>query len=244
MTDLELRLDKDSPVPLYHQLQEHLKQLIMDGTLEPHRQLPSENELSRSFHISPMTARHALNELAQDGLIYRQQGRGTFVAERPFDHSLLQFVGFSEDMRARGLEPDSKILVWERCAPPPDVARAMGVEEGQALLRVRRLRLADGAAVGIHDVFLRGVALARRELEEKKSLYRLLEEKGVALAEAEESFEAVSATEEEGRLLEIAPGSPLLRVHRLTFDQSGAPVEHVVATYRADLYRYTIRIKR
>lgn len=240
----QFAIDKQSPVPLYHQLQEHLKQLISNGELEPHDRVPSENELAQRYDISPMTVRQAMNELVNQRLIYRQQGRGTFVAPRPMAHPLTRLSSFSEDMRARGIEPGAQILNFELVPAEDPVASALDVEPDRKVLYIKRLRLADGRAVGIHNAYLRDVEITRSALEEIGSLYQLLEARGSRLAEGEEVIEAVAATEEIAHLLHVTPGSPLLQVTRTMVDDTLQPVEFVIATYRADLYRYTIRLQR
>lgn len=240
----QFAINKQSPIPIYHQLQEHIKQLILKGELGPHDRLPSENELAERHNISPMTVRQAMNELVNQGLVYRQQGRGTFVAPQHMLHPLTRLSSFSEDMLARRLEPQAKILVFESVPAGTNVALALDVRSGQEVLRIKRLRLADGRAVGVHDAYLRDVEITRDALEETGSLYRLLETHGVRLSEGEEVIEAVAATREMGHLLNVTPGAPLLQVTRTMVNDANKPVEFVIATYRADLYRYTIRLKR
>lgn len=237
-------IDKQSPIPLYHQLHEHLKQLILDGNLGPHDRLPSENELAERHDISPMTVRQAMNTLVNQGLIYRRQGRGTFVAPEPMAHPLTRLSSFSEDMQARGIEPAAEILTFESIPATDEVASALRLPTGQEILHIKRLRSANGRAVGLHDAYLRILDITQDELRDAGSLYKLLETQGVQLAEGEEVIEAVAAIDKTAHLLNVAPGAPLLRVTRTTVDNAQQPVEFVIATYRADLYRYTIRLKR
>jgi len=242
--ELTIAIDKQSHIPIYRQIQTRFKQLILNGQLEPQDVLPSETELARRYDVSVMTVRQAMNELVNEGLIYRERGRGTFVARQPMVHPLQRLEGFSEDISARGLVPSAQILAFEHVPAPKEVALALELEPAHEVLRIKRLRLADDRPVGIHDSYLRGVYFDQTTLEKHGSLYALLEAQGLILAEGEEVLEAVAADQEASELLNVPPGSPLLLVSRTVYLESGQPIEFVRATYRADLYRYAVRLKR
>jgi GntR family transcriptional regulator len=239
-----ITIDKQSHIPIYRQIQTQFKQLILDGQLEPQDVLPSETELSRRYGISVMTVRQAMNELVNEGFIYRERGRGTFVARQPMVHPLQRLESFTEDITARGLTPSAQILGFEHVPAPEEVGLALELEPAHEVLHIKRLRLADDCPVGIHDSYLRGVYFDQTTLEKYDSLYALLEDQGLVLAEGEEVLEAVAANQEISELLNVPPGSPLLLVSRTVYLESGQPIEFVRATYRADLYRYAIQLKR
>lgn len=247
MPALQFTIDKQSPIPIYHQLQGEIRQRILGGDLVPNERLPSENELSEQLDISPMTVRQAMGELVNDGLVYRERGRGTFVSPRPpsnLEHQLTRLSSFSEDMRARDLRPESRILVFEPVPASTTIAEALDVDEGDDVLRIKRARLAEGQPVGIHDTYVRDVPLQRQELEAAGSLYTVFAQHNVTLAEGKEVFKAITADEELSQHLGVSVGAPLLQVTRTTVDIEGRPVEYVIATYRAELYEYTVRLKR
>lgn len=241
---LAVQVNKDSPVPLYFQLQTGITALIESGALKPGECLPSENDLARQFNISPMTVRQAMTELVSSGYVHRQRGRGTFVSARRMEHPLEQLVSFSEDMRARGLHPGSQILLFEQAALPGEVASRVQLPPDSRLTRIKRVRFANDKPVGIHDAYLNNVSITQAELEKNGSLYALLAEKGIQLGEGEDMIEAVAVTKEAAHLLCVKPGSPLLRTTRFSWDSRGQFVEYVVALYHADLYQYRIRLKR
>lgn len=244
MVNLPIEMDKKSPVPIYFQIKQSIEKLIESGELAPGQALPSENELSRLLHISPMTVRRAMSELVNEGYIHRERGRGTFVSTRRLQHQLEHLSSFTEDMKARGMKPSSQILLLERVAAPPTLRERFDLPPDAWMTRIKRLRLADQMPVGLHCSYLNGIELSAEELERSESLYTLLEAKGIVLAEGEESIEAVAADVETSRLLGVPEGAPLLQATRTSWDQSGTVVEYVVAQYHADLYRYTIRLKR
>jgi len=238
-------LNKRSFVPLYRQISEGIRAAIMRGELKPEELLPSEREIAEALGVAQMTVRQALLELKREGLVYRRRGVGTFISFPKFEHTLTTLVSFTEDMKARGMTPGSKTLFFGFVPANNAVACCLDLREGELVLRVCRLRLANGQPVGIHDAYLPSyVTISRDELERKGSLYALLQEKGFLLKEAEETIEAVSATEQEAELLGLSAGDPLLKVVRTVLTHDDRPIEHVIAIYRSDLYRYRIRLKR
>lgn len=244
LADLALHIDKDSPIPIYVQIYQGMRALIASGSLQPGDALPSETDLSRRFSISPMTVRQAMTELVNEGYIRRERGRGSFVAPRELDHPLDRMVGFSEDMRSRHFEPGAKVLLLETVPAPQAVAVAADLPPDTPLLRLKRVRYANHEAVGIHDAYLQHVELTRADLKTTPSLYLLLAQRGIRLAEGVDTIDAVTASEEAAVLLGVQPNAPLLQTTRITWDVEGRFVEYVVAQYRADLYHYRIRLRR
>lgn len=239
-----LSIDRSSPIPIYYQLSNQIITLINSGELVPEDRLPSENEFAALFGIVPMTVRQAMNELVKGGYINRIRGRGTFVAPRALEHNLDRMVSFSEDMRNRNLTPGSKILAFESLPAPSNVANALNIDEGTLVLHIKRVRLANDKPVGLHNSYLHGVQLTQEELEEEGSLYSLLEQKEVYLAESDDEIDAITADKELSEILHVPHGVPLLRVTRISRNSSGKAVEFVKAIYRADFYRYYAHLKR
>jgi GntR family transcriptional regulator len=237
-------IDKKSPIPIYRQIEDAFREQITSGVLRPYDLLPSENELSKTLEVSPMTVRQAMGQLVKDGFAYRERGRGTFVASPRLDHQLTRMVGFSEDMQARGLKPGSSILQFKQVAAPADAAELLQVPAGELVLYIKRVRLLDGHPVGIHETYLRGVAISREELEKAGSLYELLQAQGVVFDGAQDVIEAAFANEEMSELLDVPLKVPLLRVTRVSHAPGGVPIELVHAIYRSDFYRYRISLKR
>lgn len=241
---LTSQLRRGGPIPLHHQLAEALRKAIREGYLKPGDRLPSEPELMARLGISRATIRQAMAELLAEGLIYRYQGRGTFVAPMKFEHPLQRLVSFSEDIRSRGMRPGSRILFFGQIPADPEVAAHLKIPPGKTILRIYRLRLADDQPVGLHDSYVSYLQLTLQELESMGSLYMLLESKGIVLAEAEETIEAIAATPEQGRLLHLPRGTPLLLVSRIVYTPDQTPIEFVRAYYHPNLYRYSIRLRR
>lgn len=247
VTSWPSNLNRREPLPLYYQLKELLKDLIDQGKIPPHQQLPSEQKLAERYGISRMTARRTLEELVAEGYVYRAQGRGTFVAEPKLRQSLMLLTSFSEDMRARGLEPGAKVIdvdVLQR----PGIARKLQADDDEHLIKVQRVRLANREPMALETSFLRHrfcPGLEEADLT-NRSLYEVLaSQHGVQLARAEQTLEAKLSDEYESDILQIAPGSAVLLIERLTFlDDDVTPVEFVSSTYRADRYKFFIQLDR
>jgi GntR family transcriptional regulator len=239
-----LRINRDSPVPMYHQIEEGLTRLIESGALAPGQLLPSETELSQALRISPMTARQALNALAARGMIRRQRGVGSFVLARRFDRPLDHPVGFTEDMLARGVTPGARILRFEPSTAPTEAVERGILAEGTPMLRIKRLRLANDQPVALQDAYFSGVSFTREELEAAGSVYRLLADRGITLRKAQETIDAVAASRDEANLLGIPENGPLLRTLLFSVDGIDGFQEFTIAVYRSDLYQFRAVLQR
>lgn len=227
-------LNKRSPVPLYSQLYARLAEQISSGELKPGDQLPPERELAELMNVSRITARQAVDALAKKGLVYREQGRGTFVAE-PKMHGLIGFTSFSEDMRQRGYRPSSQILVQELKTVDPQSQKILKLEPDELAFHLVRVRMADERPVAIQSALIPQrlcPGLDQIDLHDK-SLYAVLrEEYDLHPAWTEAELEAISATVEEARLLNLEKGDPVLVVHGITYSDSFEIIETVRTVYR------------
>jgi GntR family transcriptional regulator len=238
---------RNSPVPRYHQLKEILRERIRQGEWKPGDLIPSERELSETYSISRMTARQAITDLVNEGVFYREQGKGTFVAQNRITQQLLHLTGFTEDIRARGQRPSTKVLSAAMLPADELVAEQLRIEPGTLVFSLRRLRLADDEPLAIEDSALnfKGCEGLLDEDLEHNSLYRLLEEKyGMPLMEAEQEIEAGLATSETAEILQIAVGSPVLFTRRTTFTDRNRPIEYARSVYRGTKYTFYTHLKR
>lgn len=231
-------IDKTSPIPIYYQLEQIVLDKIKSGVWPPNTAIPSERELSEQFGVSRMTIRQALLALTRDGILRREVGVGTFVAEPRITQRLTRLTGFSEDMRARGKRASARVLSVAVARATPVVAEMLGLELGCEVLVVDRLRLADDEPLAIETshLFFRGCQeLQGADLE--GSLYALLTQKyGIVPTRARQRISAGVADKREIDLLGLRRGAPVLRLRRVTFDQEGRRFEYVESTYRADKY--------
>jgi len=236
-----------APVPLYYRLREAFLARLAAGELPPGSPFPTERELIAQYGVSRTTVREALQGLVREGLLVRRQGKGTFVAARPLEEQLGALTGFSEEMQARGLRPGARVLSIETVHLAAPEAALLGQPVGAPAYRIVRLRLADGQPMELEtNLFPQelGRRLAQENLEDT-GYYRLLEERfGLHLAEAEQTIEARAATVQEAEALGLPRGAPVLVLRRLTRDVGGRPVELSQGVYRADRYRYRVRLRR
>ena len=218
---------------------------IIDG-LPAGSPMPTERELCQTYAVSRATIRQALGQLEIEQRIFRRQGKGTFVARAKIEQRL-ELMSHTEGMRASGLSPSSKLIDVRRVAAGSDVGARLSLSPKAEVLRIERLRLADGEPIAIEVVFLSAARFdgISSVLSDSASLYQLLSSNyGVELASAEETIEAVVAEGREAGLLRCAPGVPLLMLSRRTLDTTGQPVEFVRSLYRGDRYRFQTGLRR
>jgi len=239
---LPRRLTGDSPKGA--QLREILEGLL--SVLPPGSALPSERELAERYGVARMTVRGELDRLAGDGLAYRVQGRGTFVAE-PRVAQAMALTSFTEDMRARGVEPSSRLLAREEHPAGGRMARRLELRPSAPLVRVDRLRLADAEPLAVEQVTLpleRFPEAATADLG-STSLFELLEERwGARPAEADQRILAVAIRPPEAELLGVPAGHPGLRFESLARDAGGLPLYFAVSLFRGDRYEVELRQER
>jgi GntR family transcriptional regulator len=230
--------------PKYWGLKRHLLEVL--SSLPPGSPIPTERSLAAQFDVSRTTVRQALAELTVEGRLLRVQGKGTFAAE-PKVAQRLQLSSYTEDMRAQGREPSSKLLDVSEIPADPDLARLLGIRQGAKVLRLQRLRLADGEPMAIETTHLplgrfRGL---RRYVTGGSSLYQVLRERfDVEMGHAEETIETALAGPHEAEVLGADVGMPMLLLSRQTFDTEERPVEWVRSVYRGDRYKFVATLNR
>ena len=173
----DLILVRDSPLPLYHQIKEILLKRVERGDFQPDELIPTEKELELQYKVSRTTIRKALEDLVNSGILYRKQGLGTFVAIPRIRHNSQDMMSFSEEMKARGLQPGTQLISFSSEAPSDQVMRKLHLNEGESVYEIRRLRLADGNPIGIHTSYLSTQLikdLGENVLHEYSSLYQML----------------------------------------------------------------------
>lgn len=228
--------------PKYWGLKQHLLDILR--SLPPGSSMPTERSLAADFDVSRTTVRQALAELTVEGRLLRVQGKGTFAA-KPKVAQRLQLSSYTEDMRAQGRQPTSRLLEIAEEPAEQELATLLGTRASATVLRLRRLRLADGEPMAIETTHL---ALSRfrgltEHLESGGSLYQVLRaEFGVELGHAEEAIETALASPEEAEVLGAEVGLPMLLLSRHSFDTEGKPVEWVRSIYRGDRYKFVARL--
>ncbi|MGO8720926.1 MAG: GntR family transcriptional regulator [Acidobacteriaceae bacterium] len=241
------QLARGSFVPLYHQIQQRLLGQIQSGALKPGEPLPSTQEIAATLGVSQMTVRQAIKSLCELGIVYSRQGKGTFVSGIKLEKDFRQVLSFSEDMKARGSMPRSKVLSFEVQQPGAEVMRALRLRPGEKIIRLKRIRQANNVPMGIEcsSLPLRICPDLLEVFDPRNSLYEILAERyGINMVVADEVAEAGLADAEAARLLRVAEGSPVFFFTRISYVQSGQPIEHVQSTYRGDRYKIVNRLTR
>ncbi|WP_100487886.1 GntR family transcriptional regulator [Sporolactobacillus pectinivorans] len=238
-------IDRQSPIPVYFQIEQYIENLIETEDLKVGDRIPSEKEFTEQFHVSRMTVRQAVMDLVVQGILVRLKGKGTFVSgQKKIEKPLTGLTGFTQEMVSRGLKPDSRLLGFNRLHPSEKIAAKLKLAEGQEIFEVKRTRIADGYPMAIETTFIPSVLVPELTAEKaNQSLYDYIEKVGgFAIDHAEQTLEASIVTIEEAKFLEVPKGSPVLLIERLSFLKGGIPFEFTKSLYRADRYKFIVRL--
>jgi GntR family transcriptional regulator len=222
--------------PQYRQIEQALRERI--STLRPGERLPSDAELCAEFGVSRMTARNAMQGLAADGLIRREPGRGSFVAKPTAHRRTNHLLTFTQEMLRLGRVPSSRILARVVRPASTSEAASLGINAGESVVHLRRLRQADGEPIALESAVLIGAcadAVMTADLADG-SLHEALGRAGVVLRRGTGTLSAAAATAEDAELLAIRPGDPLLVERRVIMDGHGRRIEATESRYSADRY--------
>ncbi|MBB3141168.1 GntR family transcriptional regulator [Halomonas organivorans] len=238
----QLHLDTSLPTPLYHQLASGLERAIEAGAWLAGEALPSERALAEALDVSRITARKALDRLAELGLIRRTRGSGTFITPR-LNQPLTRLVSFTEMLTQRGFTPTSRWLSRTLAAPTAEESLRLGLAGDARVARLKRLRLADGVVMAVEESCLPQAILGDPEAVES-SLYATLDAAGRSVARALQHVSAINADAELARLAEVPEGQALLEVTRLGYLADGTPAELTVTYCRTDYYDFVVELTR
>ncbi|MEZ4768089.1 MAG: GntR family transcriptional regulator [Caldilineales bacterium] len=233
------RIDRHSGLPFYVQIAEQLRGRIAVGALRPGDALPTEFDLKDQYGVSRATVRQALDTLERDGLIYREQGRGTFVAHPAVEQALTRVISFTEDMRSRGFAPGTRVLSAELLPANDAMADKLAVAPGDEVARIERLRLADGEPMSLETTHLvhRDCPGILDHDYANQPLRELLErDYGLRIVSATQAIQAVNASRGLAEVLGVKRGAALLFIERVSYSQYGAPVELLHIWHRGDRY--------
>ncbi len=238
-------LDKNSPIPLYYQLAEQIREQISAGELKTGAKLPPERELAERHAISRMTARQAIAYLVRQGVLVAKIGVGTFVAEPKLSFDAVRLLGFTERMLSQGVRITSTVLEQVLVLPPKLVADKLKLRPKDKVVKIVRVRLHDDEPLALETVFVPAHMtpdLATADLH-LHSLYALLEQKyGLRLGAMRQTLEATIANDYEAKLLHMVVGMPMILLEgiTLTLSRDSEPVEYFKAVFRGDRFRFTV----
>jgi GntR family transcriptional regulator len=239
-----LIIESGSFVPKYHQLTEMLREQI--AKLEPHQVIPSEPQLCEMYNVSRTTARKALDDLLRDGLVYRIQGRGTYVAESKLPERFVhRTAGMYEDMTSRGYSVQTQVL--QQCVVPATecVANKLNLEPGTPLVKLVRVRSIDSRKMILTTTYVPHDLCPGLEKDDltQGSLYKILETKyQLQLDHGARVIEVKLCNEEEANLLDTLAGEPVIVLTGIMYDSHGRVVEYTEAKLRGDRTQIEIQV--
>ena len=229
--------------PTYKRIQNVIRRRIETGQLSPGDVVDSERELAKLHRVSLMTARHALADLAREGIVERRRGAGTFVAPPKIHFNKL--MSYTEQMSSRGLIAQSKIVSSGVLDDEPDIAARLSLSAASHLTMIERVRKAGDEPFALESCYLSAQefpGLIAASLE-RGSLFSTLENRyGVELAYADEEIDVTAADLKTAELLAVPRGSPLLRMRQLIYTNKGKAIIYVLGLYRSG--RHTLLIRR
>jgi GntR family transcriptional regulator len=232
---------------LYSRVEAVLASEIADGDLRIGDQLPTEDSLILRFGVSRITVRRAVQNLVSRGLVEIRRGKGTFVAAPKITQELTELSGFVEDMHALGRKPTARVIGKEIVTANSTVATQLALTRGEHVVRIRRVRLADGIPLSFDETYLPlelGQKIITHNLK-AEPIFSLLERKyDVPLIEAEYKLDAAPAEAEVAAALKVKQGTPIFRIERTSYSTGGRPVDYERLHYRGDLVRFVTRLVR
>ncbi len=240
------KIDKSVPIPLYFQLEKIILEQIESKNYQPGDLIPTENELSEFFDISRTTVRQAISNLVHEGHLYRVKSKGTFVSEPKINQDFIKRLEtFNEQIRRSGRTPSTQVLALEVVPWPKQLINDVQSMSSDKAIMLYRLRCVDGEPNVIVRTYL-PYNLCSFVLDqdfEKMSLYEILSTKNsTRIFKVKRIIEAIAATREDARLLEVKTGSPIHYFSTTGYNEENQPVEFSFAKYRGDKNRFEIEI--
>jgi DNA-binding GntR family transcriptional regulator len=242
MPSLDLRIDRNSPVPLYRQVAAGIETAIHDGRLARGERLDGELALATALRLSRPTMRQAMDELVRQGLLVRKRGVGTQVVAGPIRRAI-DLTSLFDDLTSTGRTPATKVISFAHEPAGPQTLDTLQLPPGSSVYHVVRLRSVDGEPLSLMENWISGTItdLSATGLE-THGLYELLRRAGANLRVASQSIGATTSDDKQSALLGIGPGSALVTMHRTASDDTGRAVETGRHLYRADSYTFDMTL--
>jgi GntR family transcriptional regulator len=237
-----MKLDDNSPIPLYYQLENVIRKRIEEAIYKVDEKIPSERMISEELDISRMTINKAINNLVEEGVLYRVRGQGTFVSKNKIDF-FPGLMGFTEIMENKGMHPSSKLISQSVIMPDNYLCEKLQVSENQKIIFTERLRLADNEIINLEKSYV-PYYLCPKLLEadlSAESIYKLLTDEGYKLSKAEQEVQAILSNNELSEVLQMKANEPILKRKRITYSKD-TPIEFSLNYYRGDVYTMVMTI--
>lgn len=241
-------IDLKSKLPLYDQIERNLRDLIINGRLKPGQAVPGEWDLAGRYGVSRLTVRRAVDELVRQNWLERKHGVGTFVRQPTMASIAAGKLSFTEQMRAIGREPSSKFISQRVVAATDKIARALHIQEGDPIIEITRVRLADNVPILLETACLstaRFPMLENHDWSKNASLYKVLgEEYQINISAMDHTINPVTLTETEARYLKAAAGAVALLSQIIAYTTDGVPVEYAWSVSNGEKSEFYFHFQR
>lgn len=238
------KVDKNSNIPLHVQLSSIIREMIENGELKEGNLIIPERELCGIQEVSRMTVNKAIVGLVSEGLLYRVQGKGTFVAKRKKKYQFSSVKGFTDAMKEKGIKMRTDILSFELEIPSELIKRKLQINDDKTkVYKVVRLRYTDDEPFGLETVYLSEESCKglTKSMIDNNSLYKMLSENyNYKIQKAEQIMEPIILTIEESKVLDTEEGALALKLQRNSYSRDGMPIEYTISIFRSDKYQYEI----
>jgi len=247
MTLAKIKLDENCKMPLYHQLNEQIYELIQQGALKPGDILPSEREICDKYNISRGTVRQAIDILVNKGYVIRKRGKGTVIKHPVLNHDLIGDFSFGKGMIQQGLRVNSDILFAGGVSGKKRITNRLNLDNKEKLIRIWRVRRANDEPWIIEDSYMqesRFLGVDTYDLTSRLLSDVLSDFYQTRLTRMDAFIEPTLAQEKHSELLNIKEGAPALVLDRVLFDERDNPVVYSQAFVRGDRCRYCFKTNR
>lgn len=226
-------------VPVYIQIHDQLKDEIEKGVWKVGDRLPSERELSVKFGVSRMTLRQAIQTLADEGILERKIGSGTYVANEKVQEKMSGTTSFTDIMESQNRTPSSKTISFFRSPASSSEAENLGLKKGDQILRMERIRYADNVPICFEVASIPADIVKGFSKEEiTDSFYHTLKQKGMEIGRANQTVTAILASEQIADYLEVKRGDAILRLRQISYLADGQPFEYVRTQYVGSRFEF------
>jgi GntR family transcriptional regulator len=240
-------LNKVAPTPLHIQLYEILKQKVENGEYKPHDIIPSESQLSKIYNVSRTTVRNVILRLANEQIIYRVAGKGTFVCENKITTSSIAQKGIREQLEEMGYETGTTLLENNFIHADSALAHKLHINEGDGIIHIKRIRYVNGTPLSMHTNYLVAKLFPNLLDNDVAStpLCNILQYKyNVTAKYGEETLESITSNSLESKLLEVPNSYPFLLLECKLYDQNNVPYEYSRVVFRGDRIKLKFKYDR
>jgi GntR family transcriptional regulator len=241
-------VDSKNHISLHLQIREILRKVILQEDIKPNAQIPPEEELAKCFNVSRVAMRQAIMALVNEGLLYRKQGKGTFVGWRKVRGDLDRLHSLAEELKLDGVSETSAITLSVGFVKPNDeISAIFDLNHNEKIFYYERLRIAGGDSIAYEQGYWAepiGSRLIQEDLN-KVVIYDFIESNlGITLDFAYQTIEALIADKKLSKLLNVPSNTALLKMEKLTRTEVGKAIEFSTTYYRGDRYKYTVQLSR